>query len=103
MIRVLQRSFAAVVAVAALAISAEAAPPSGAAIYARHCAMCHDKSGETRAPARAVLGELTVERILAVMATGTMKPMAAAVSATDRRAVASFLSTKHGSSVAGPS
>ena len=81
-----------------LAPVAAAAPPPGEAIYAKRCAMCHDKSGETRAPARSVLENLTVERILAVMATGTMKPQASGLSATDRRMLASFLSSKHGSS-----
>jgi len=77
--------------------AAHAAPPSGAAIYATHCAMCHDKSGETRAPARSVLSSLTVERILSVISVGTMKAQAAGLSASDRLTLASFLSSKHGS------
>src|SRR4029079_10948844 len=80
---------------------ASAAPPSGAALYATHCAMCHDKSGETRAPARSVLSSLTVERILSVISVGTMKAQAAGLSASDRMAVALFLSSKHGSPDAG--
>jgi polyvinyl alcohol dehydrogenase (cytochrome) len=80
---------------------ASAAPPSGAALYAKHCAMCHDKSGETRAPARSVLASLTVERILSVMTAGTMKAQAAGLSASDRMTLASFLSSKHGSADAG--
>jgi polyvinyl alcohol dehydrogenase (cytochrome) len=82
--------------------AASAAPPSGAALYAKHCAMCHDKSGETRAPARSVLGSLTVERILSIINTGTMKAQAAGLSASDRQTVASFLSSKHGSADGGP-
>jgi len=81
--------------------AAHAAPPSGAAIYATHCAMCHDKSGETRAPARSVLSSLTVERILSVISVGTMKAQAAGLSASDRLTLASFLSSKHGSPDAG--
>ena len=80
-----------------------AAPPAGAAIYARHCAMCHDRSGETRAPARAVLASLTVERILGVMAAGTMKAQAAGLSESERRTLAAFLSSKHGSADVGVS
>src|SRR5215467_38959 len=80
---------------------ADAAPPSGAAIYAKHCAMCHDKSGETRAPARSVLATLTVERIVAVMSGGTMKAQAAGLSESDRHSLASFLSSKHGAADVG--
>jgi mono/diheme cytochrome c family protein len=80
---------------------ASAAPPSGAALYAKHCAMCHDKSGETRAPARSVLASLTVERILSVITVGTMKAQAAGLSASDRITLATFLSSKHGPSDAG--
>ena len=80
---------------------ASAAPPSGAALYAKHCAMCHDKSGETRAPARAVLASVTVERILSVITAGTMKAQAAGLSPSDRLTLAAFLSSKHGPSDAG--
>src|SRR5215475_1535199 len=80
---------------------AHGAPPSGAAIYARHCAICHDRSGKTRAPARSVLATLTVERIIAVMTAGTMKPQAAELSASERNTLASFLSSKHGSADVG--
>src|SRR6476661_4284217 len=80
---------------------ASAAPPSGAALYARHCAMCHDKSGETRAPARSVLASLTIERILGVMTAGTMKAQAAGLSEAERRTLAAFLSSKHGAADVG--
>src|SRR5262245_1330219 len=82
--------------------TASAAPPSGEAIYAKRCAVCHDRPGETRAPARSVLENLTVERILAVSNTGTMKPQASALSDTERKALAAFLSSKHGSADAAP-
>jgi polyvinyl alcohol dehydrogenase (cytochrome) len=82
--------------------SARAAPPSGEAIYAKHCATCHNRPGATRAPARSVLGNLTVERILAVLDTGTMKAQASALSATERKVLAAFLSSKHGSADAPP-
>src|SRR4029079_5143288 len=80
---------------------ASAAPPSGAALYAKHCAMCHDQSGETRAPARSVLASVTIERILSVITVGTMKEQAAGLSASDRTTLATFLSSKHGPSDAG--
>ena len=73
-----------------------AAPPSGAALYAKHCAMCHDRSGETRAPARSLLATLTIERILAVITAGTMKAQAAGLTAVERSTVASYLSSTHG-------
>ena len=81
---------------------ASVAPPSGQAIYAKRCAMCHDRPGETRAPARSMLESLTIERILAAMTAGTMKPQASGLTATERTALASFLSSKHGSADAGP-
>ena len=87
---------------ALVAVPGTAAPPSGEAMYAKRCAMCHDKSGETRAPARAVLENLTVERILDVMTTGTMKAQASGLSASERKVLASFLSSKHVSAAAGP-
>ena len=51
--------------------------------------MCHDRSGETRAPARSVLALVTVERILSVITAGTMKAQAAGLSNDDLRRVAS--------------
>src|SRR6476620_3976176 len=85
-----------------VAVPGTAAPPSGEAIYTKRCAMCHDKSGETRAPARSVLENLTVERILDAMTTGTMKAQAWGLSATERKLLASFLSSKHVSAAARP-
>src|SRR5215471_6086105 len=77
--------------------TAVAAPPAGAAIYAKRCAVCHDRPGETRAPARSVLENMTVERIIAVINTGKMRPQASAPTETERKALAAFLSSKHGS------
>src|SRR4026207_887836 len=63
-----------------LATVSIAAPPSGEAIYTKRCAMCHDKSGETRAPARSGVENLTIQRILDMMTTGTKKAQAPGVS-----------------------
>jgi len=95
-------SLALLATLALLARPADAAPPSGEAIYVGRCAKCHDRPGETRAPARSVLENLTVERILDVMTTGTMKPQASGLSASERKVLASFLSSKHASAAAGP-
>jgi polyvinyl alcohol dehydrogenase (cytochrome) len=71
-------------------------------MYAKRCAMCHDKSGETRAPARAVLENLTVERILDVMTTGDDEGAGLGVERLGTEVLASFLSSKHVSAAAGP-
>ena len=64
---------------------ASAAPPSGAALYAKHCAMCHDKSGETRAPARAVLASVTVERMRTADPACSASTLRDAIEAAEKR------------------
>ncbi len=73
-------------------LASAAAAQDGAAVFEKHCALCHRAGSETRAPLRDALAQLSRQRILASLATGTMKEAAAALTAADRRAVTEFLS-----------
>ncbi len=72
------------------------AQPDGASLYKERCAMCHDKSAETRAPAAAALRQMSRENIVKALETGLMKDQGAALSATEKLGVAEFLSGKMG-------
>jgi mono/diheme cytochrome c family protein len=49
------------------------AQQSGAALYSRHCAQCHDQgSQEVRAPTRSVMAALTADEILRALERGMM-------------------------------
>ena len=74
---------------AAGALSAQ----DGPAVYRAACASCHD-AGLQRAPNRATLETMTPERVLASLESGSMVSMTAARSATERRAVAEFVTGK---------
>jgi polyvinyl alcohol dehydrogenase (cytochrome) len=65
----------------------------GTAVYAEHCAMCHDKT-VVRVPTRAVLQQRTSGYILKVLNTGVMKQQGADLSAAQRMAVANWLGRK---------
>jgi len=65
----------------------------GPAVYGAACASCHD-AGLQRAPNRATLETMTPERVLASLESGSMVSMTAARSATERRAVAEFVTGK---------
>jgi polyvinyl alcohol dehydrogenase (cytochrome) len=74
--------------------TAWAAPaPDGAALYKQHCASCHDVGG-TRAPSRSVMKQLAPEAILRSLEGGTMTLQGTALSPTERRTVAEFLTGK---------
>jgi polyvinyl alcohol dehydrogenase (cytochrome) len=70
---------------------AQAAAPSGKAIYDANCAQCHDR-GEP-APAIGVLRGLSADRIHQILATGVMKPMASGLTDEERWSVARYLGT----------
>src|SRR5690349_24858818 len=82
------------VAVLALAALVVAAEPDGATVYKQRCAICHDVSGETRAPAPAAMRLMSPENIVRALDSGLMKEQGAALSAADRRTVAEFLTGK---------
>src|SRR5262249_59474055 len=65
----------------------------GAALYKQICAACHD-AGIDRAPGRDALRAMTPERVLAALENGAMISMTAGRTATERRAVAEFVTGK---------
>jgi len=65
----------------------------GPSVYRAACASCHD-TGIDRAPTRAALMAMTPERVLAALESGSMISMTAARSASERRAVAEFVTGK---------
>jgi polyvinyl alcohol dehydrogenase (cytochrome) len=72
-----------------------AAAPDGAAVYKERCAVCHDNATkDARVPARDVLAKLTPENIETALTSGVMKEEGSALSADQKRAVASFLGAK---------
>ena len=82
------------------------AQPSGADLYARACAQCHDSSDtEIRAPRREAMRALSPEAILRALETGSMKPFAQALSAAERAALAQYIAgrafTQQAAAVAG--
>ena len=85
----------AILAVAGLAISwqgAAQAPmgPSGAAVYAKYCASCHDQVG-ARIPARDALAQMSPARVLRTLDFGLMMSIAYPIKRDEREAVAAFL------------
>jgi polyvinyl alcohol dehydrogenase (cytochrome) len=70
-----------------------AAAPSGEAIFAARCAMCHDAppSGDNRAPPKAVLGQMSVARIIRTMDFGAMMSLTYMLDRAEREAVAAYL------------
>jgi polyvinyl alcohol dehydrogenase (cytochrome) len=65
----------------------------GEALYKQICAACHD-AGIDRAPRRDALRAMTPERVLAALENGAMISMTAGRTATERRAVAEFVTGK---------
>jgi polyvinyl alcohol dehydrogenase (cytochrome) len=73
-------------------------------LFEQRCAQCHGaNAAERRAPDRKMLAELTPERILDSLATGSMVANATGISDLQKRYLAEFLSGRPlGSSKAGP-
>jgi len=70
-----------------------AATPDGADLYAKHCASCHEVIA-LAAQDRALLNNLTPEFIVRALANGTMHAQGARLVATDRVAIAEYLTAK---------
>jgi polyvinyl alcohol dehydrogenase (cytochrome) len=70
----------------------QAAPVSGAEVYQKRCASCHDQGG-SRGPARETLQKMPAKRILRVLDFGVMMGVAGPMKREEREAVASFLGT----------
>jgi polyvinyl alcohol dehydrogenase (cytochrome) len=67
-------------------------PAAGEAIYKGRCAMCHDAADVARAPARESLRARTVDAIVASLSPGgVMAAQGEGLTATERQAVAAFL------------
>jgi polyvinyl alcohol dehydrogenase (cytochrome) len=78
--------------------SAPAAPSvpssvSGADVYQKRCASCHEQAG-SRAPSKDALQKLSAARILRTLDFGLMMAVSYPINRVDREAVANFLGTK---------
>jgi polyvinyl alcohol dehydrogenase (cytochrome) len=74
----------------------------GATLFKNYCASCHE-AGDSRAPGRDVLAQLTPEQILQALEKGAMKAQAAERSRAQRRTLVEYLSGKQlGPEVANP-
>src|ERR1700674_1578795 len=84
---------------AAAAQNSAPAPPSapssvsGADVYQKRCASCHDQAG-SRAPSRDALQKLSAARILRTLDFGLMMAVAYPIKREEREAVANFLEPK---------
>src|ERR1700740_1928856 len=82
-----------------LSVGSSSAPiyaQKGDVLYKEHCAICHEAgaSGDSHAPGRDVLRQLTPEQILQKLEKGAMKAQAAERSRKQRQALAEYLSGK---------
>ncbi|WGD55860.1 PQQ-binding-like beta-propeller repeat protein [Bradyrhizobium sp. CB1650] len=86
------------VVVAALLIGCCAparAQQDGAALYAGHCAQCHDAgSAQSRVPGRSALQAMSFDHVLETLATGSMAGIAKDRTDDERRAIATFVTGK---------
>jgi len=83
-------TLAAVLAGAGVGADTAAAQERGAAIYAEQCARCHDLP-DSRAPSRATLEQMSVNRIVRTMDFGAMMSVTYMLDREDRQAVAEYL------------
>ena len=88
------------VAVCVLVLSAipaasaqDASSISGADVYQKRCAACHEQVG-SRAPSKDVLQQMPATRILRTLDFGLMMGVAYPMKREEREAVASYLGTK---------
>jgi polyvinyl alcohol dehydrogenase (cytochrome) len=66
----------------------------GAALFKSYCASCHEGDGDSKAPGRDVLSQMSPEQILQALEKGAMKAQAAERSRAQRVALAEYLSGK---------
>jgi polyvinyl alcohol dehydrogenase (cytochrome) len=77
------------------ALAQDALTQNGSALFEKHCSLCHRPNSTTRAPLRDALARMPREAIVASLETGSMKTQGAALSASERRTLAGFLSSVH--------
>ncbi|MGY8681091.1 PQQ-binding-like beta-propeller repeat protein [Bradyrhizobium sp. UFLA05-153] len=71
------------------------AQQDGAALYAAHCAQCHDSSeAQSRVPPRSAMQAMSFEQVLAALSTGSMAAMMRGRNDDERKAIASFVTGK---------
>lgn len=75
------------------AAPANSSAASGADVYQKRCASCHDQEG-SRAPSRDALQKLSAARILRTLDFGLMMAVAYPINRAEREAVANYLGTK---------
>ena len=52
------------------------AEQEGAALYATHCAQCHDGDAQSRVPGRGALQAMSFDHVLGALTSGSMAAMA---------------------------
>src|SRR5437868_6239224 len=75
------------------AIVMHAQSPDGAAVYARHCARCHEMDKTGWAPKREMLAKLPPEAVLGTLHLGFMS-MVATLTDAEKTAVTSYILSK---------
>jgi polyvinyl alcohol dehydrogenase (cytochrome) len=76
--------------------------PTGAQLFAQHCAMCHvNSSAGQRAPDLSVLRKLPPEEIVNALTIGSMSGQAQGLSEAEKRMIAEAISTQPAGTVAG--
>jgi polyvinyl alcohol dehydrogenase (cytochrome) len=70
----------------------EGGQPSGEAVYAEHCALCHEQINE-RIPHRSALQQMSSARIVRALDAGAMLAIAMTMNRDERLAVADYLGT----------
>ena len=83
------------IAILIASLSPALAQQDGAALYAQHCAQCHDSSSpQSHIPGRAALHAMSFAHVFAALTTGSMASMARERSDEERKALASFVTGK---------
>ncbi|HZP24009.1 MAG TPA: c-type cytochrome, partial [Terriglobales bacterium] len=73
------------------AFAAAAQTPDGAALFKKHCAVCHFQGNTTRAPVIDMLSLEPRQALVDALEKGSMKVQASALSPAERKAVIDFL------------
>ena len=77
-----------------VAMSTPVAAQDGEALYNTHCAICHEATGESPAPGRDTLRQMSPEQILGALERGVMSAQGGERSRAERRVLAEHLSGK---------